>query len=186
VAELLSDFRTLQYYIAEAPVNPIDMDDYYTEGWAALRQCALDGQHILNCAADVTVPCAMGGPEEQAKAELKQCVFSSLSSPFHDPPPFIFFSSLPPAHLTLFRVNLDAYARRHEGQKIYLRQAAAQRWIEWRAQILMGGRPHSGNQAHLRACDEQLRAVSSRLQPIPSPPRRLPRAIADKHATGAR
>lgn len=74
MAELLSDFRTIQYYIAAADCNPADMDDYYTEGWAVLRQCALDGQHILNCAADVTVPCASGGPEEQAKAELKQCV----------------------------------------------------------------------------------------------------------------
>jgi hypothetical protein len=34
----------------------------------------MDGQHILNCAADVTVPCASGGPDEQAKAELRQCV----------------------------------------------------------------------------------------------------------------
>jgi hypothetical protein len=42
----------------------------------------MDGQHILNCAADVTVPCASGGPDEQAKAELRQCVssFSLLSS----------------------------------------------------------------------------------------------------------
>lgn len=47
------------------------MDDYYTEGWAALRQCALDGQHILNCGADTTVPQTNGGPEEQEKAELK-------------------------------------------------------------------------------------------------------------------
>ncbi|KAK4113454.1 hypothetical protein N656DRAFT_617885 [Canariomyces notabilis] len=127
VAELLSEFRTLQYYIAAAPCNPPDMDDYYTEGWAALRQCAIDGQHILNCGADVTVPRTTGGPEEQAKAELKQ-------------------------------VHLDAYARRHEGQKIYLRQAAAQRWIEWREQILMGGRPNSDNEAQLRSCDQQLRA----------------------------
>ncbi|KAL2021821.1 hypothetical protein VTK56DRAFT_6595 [Thermocarpiscus australiensis] len=125
VAELLSDFRTLQYYIAAAPCNPPNMDDYYTEGWATLRQCALDGQHILHCAADITVPRATGGPEEQAKAELKQ-------------------------------VHLDAYARRHEGQKIYLRQAAAQRWIEWREQILMGGRPHPGNEEQLRVCDQQL------------------------------
>jgi hypothetical protein len=72
VAEVLSDFRTLQYYIAAAPVNPDNMDDYYTEGWAALRQCALDGQHILNCGADITVPQTTGGAEEQAKAELKQ------------------------------------------------------------------------------------------------------------------
>jgi hypothetical protein len=50
------------------------MDDYYTEGWAALRQCALDGQQILNCGADTTVPQSNGGAEEQEKAELKQLV----------------------------------------------------------------------------------------------------------------
>lgn len=127
VAEVLSDFRTLQYYIAAAPTDPDNMDDYYTEGWAALRQCALDGQHILNCGADTSVPEARGGPDEQAKAELQQ-------------------------------VLLDAYARRHEGQKIYLRQAAAQRWIEWRDSVLQGTRPSSRTQSHLRACDQQLRA----------------------------
>jgi hypothetical protein len=76
VAEILSDFRTLQYYIAAAPVDPPNMDDYYTEGWAALRQCSIDGQHILNCAADTSVPIARGGPEEQTKAELLQCVLA--------------------------------------------------------------------------------------------------------------
>lgn len=80
---MLSDFRTLQYYIAAAPVNPENMDDYYTEGWAALRQCALDGQHILNCGADMTVPQSNGNPAEQAKAELKQSVYSSPSPAPH-------------------------------------------------------------------------------------------------------
>ncbi|EMR64061.1 hypothetical protein MGN70_007661 [Eutypa lata] len=126
VADVLSDFRNLQYYIAAAPVDPTNPDDYYTEGWAALRQCALDGQHILNCSADVTVPQTIGGEEEQAKAELQQ-------------------------------VLLDAYARRHEAQKIYLRQAAAQRWIEYRDQVLQGQRPSSSHRRQLRACDEQLR-----------------------------
>ncbi|KAI1821396.1 hypothetical protein F4861DRAFT_542019 [Xylaria intraflava] len=125
VAEVLSDFRTLQYYIAAAPTEPLNTEDYYTEGWAALRQCALDGQHILNCAADVTVPHAHD-EAEQTKAELKQ-------------------------------VLLDAVARRHEAQKIYLRQAAAQRWIEYREQVLQGNRPSSANRRQLRACDEQLR-----------------------------
>jgi hypothetical protein len=74
VGDILSDFRSLQYYIAAAPVNPDNMDDYYTEGWAALRQCSLDGQHILNCAADTSVPQARGGPDEQEKAELQQYV----------------------------------------------------------------------------------------------------------------
>ncbi|KAH8202302.1 hypothetical protein TruAng_003579 [Truncatella angustata] len=126
VAEILSDFRTLQYYIAAAPSEPPNTEDYYTEGWAALRQCALDGQHILNCAADTSVPETSGGEDEQIKAELKQ-------------------------------VTLDAFTRRHEGQKIYLRQAAAQRWLQYREQVLQGGRPSSSNRRQLRACDEQLR-----------------------------
>ncbi|KAI8625711.1 hypothetical protein F5Y19DRAFT_479278 [Xylariaceae sp. FL1651] len=126
VADVLADFRNLQYYIAAAPTEPLHSEDYHTEGWAALRQCAMDGQHILNCAADVTVLQARGGEEEQVKTELKQ-------------------------------VLLDAYARRHEAQKIYLRQAAAQRWIEYREQVLQGYRPSSTNRRQLRACDEQLR-----------------------------
>ncbi|ROT41412.1 hypothetical protein SODALDRAFT_322546 [Sodiomyces alkalinus F11] len=129
VADVLSDFRTLQYHIAAAPTEPLNVEDYYTEGWAALRQCAIDGHHILECAADTRVPEA-DGEAEQEKAELKQ-------------------------------ILLDSYARRHEAQKIYLRQAAAQRWIENREAILQGGRPHTGNRSLLRACDQQLRAELS-------------------------
>ncbi|KAI0383223.1 hypothetical protein F5Y04DRAFT_287388 [Hypomontagnella monticulosa] len=132
VAQVLNDFRTLQYYIAAAPVDPPNTDDYYTEGWAALRQCAIDGQHILNCAADVTVPRASGGEAEQQKAELRQ-------------------------------ILLDAYARRHEGQKIYLRQAAAQKWIENRDAVLQGMRPSSAHRRQLRACDDQLRVELSQI-----------------------
>ncbi|PHH70347.1 hypothetical protein CDD83_5464 [Cordyceps sp. RAO-2017] len=127
VAEMLADFRSLQYYIAAAPAEPSHADDYYTEGWAALRQCAIDGHHILECAADTRVPVTQGGEQEQTKAELKQ-------------------------------VLLDAFSRRHEGQKIYLRQGAAQRWIESRDQVLQGRRPHPAVQPQLVACDHQLRA----------------------------
>lgn len=75
VAEVLADFHSIQYFIAAAPVDPPSMDDYYTEGWATLRQCYMDGQRILNCGADTSVPETSGGTEEQAKAELKQLVF---------------------------------------------------------------------------------------------------------------
>ena len=57
------------------------------------------------------------------------------------------------------RVHLDAMSRRHEGQKIFLRQQAAQRWVEWRESVLQGERPNKFNQAQLLACDHQLRAV---------------------------
>ena len=55
---------------------------------------------------------------------------------------------------------LDVYSRRHEGQKIYLRQAAAQRWVGSREQVLQGQQPHSGHTEQLAACDSQLRVVS--------------------------
>lgn len=71
MAEVLADFQSIQYYIASAPLDPANMDDYYTEGWSTLRQCNLDGQRILNCGADTRVPETSGGPDEQAKAELK-------------------------------------------------------------------------------------------------------------------
>ncbi|KAG5982769.1 hypothetical protein E4U55_001375 [Claviceps digitariae] len=122
VAEILSDFRTLQYYITSAPTEPENADDYYAEGWTTLRQCVLDGHHILECASDTRVPVAEGGEMEQMKAELKQ---------------------------------------RHEGQKIYLRQGAAKRWVEFREMILQGQRPHPAAQAQLQACDRQLRAELS-------------------------
>lgn len=72
VAEILEDFRTLQYYIADTPAEPLHADDHHTEGWAALRQCHIDGQTILDTGADTTVPMVGGGEEEQRKAELKQ------------------------------------------------------------------------------------------------------------------
>lgn len=73
VADLLADFRNLQHYIAATPTDCPHPDDYYTEGWAALRQCALDGQHILNAAADTHVPRGRTA-DEQDKVELQQLV----------------------------------------------------------------------------------------------------------------
>ncbi|KAG6110141.1 hypothetical protein E4U13_005492 [Claviceps humidiphila] len=126
VAEVLADFRTLQFYISSAPSEPQNAEDTYTEGWETLRQCVLDGHHILECAADMRVPVAEGGDLEQTKAELRH-------------------------------VLLDAYSRRHEGQKIYLRQGAAQRWVRFREAILQGQQqPYPSVQEQLQACDVQL------------------------------
>lgn len=107
--------------------NPPHPDDFYAEGYAALRKCAVDGQHILNVAADTSVPAPSGGQAEQEKAELKQ-------------------------------VLLDSFSRRHEAQKISLRQSAAMRWVAWREGLLMGGRPEPRHGPSLASCDEALRA----------------------------
>lgn len=71
--------------------------------------------------------------------------------------------------LILHRVLLDAYSRRHEAQKIYLRQAAVQRWLGWRDSVLQGQRPHSGHTLQLGACDDQLRVVSLKPRPPSGP-----------------
>jgi hypothetical protein len=134
VADLLSDFRGLQHRIAAVSCDPPHPDDFYTEGYAALRQCAVDGQHILNVAADTRVPVTRGGPAEQEKAELSQ-------------------------------VLLDSFARRHEAQKICMRQGAAMRWVAWRDSVLMGMRPNVTHVQGLAACDQALRAVSFLLLP---------------------
>ncbi|KAK7744574.1 hypothetical protein SLS53_003460 [Cytospora paraplurivora] len=135
VAEVLSDFHSIQYCIAAFPVDPPNMDDYYTEGWTALRQCHLDGQRILNCGADTSVPETSGGPEEQAKAELKQTV-----------------------SVDIIKTGSLAWGPGATKEKIFLRQAAAQRWIEYRAPYVLAGRPNSGASSPLRRCDQQLRA----------------------------
>ncbi|KAK1756815.1 hypothetical protein QBC47DRAFT_443449 [Echria macrotheca] len=127
VLQLLGDFTNIQVFITSVPAEPENPEDRNTEGWAALRQCYIDGQQILQAGMDFTVPTSSGGTDEQDKAELKKCY-------------------------------LDAYARRHVARKIYLRQEACMRWVQWREQVLNGGRPHSGNHSQLRALDHQLRA----------------------------
>lgn len=130
VADLLSDFRGLQHNIASVSYDPPHPDDFYTEGYAALRQCAVDGQHVLNVAADTRVPTGRGGQAEQEKAELTQ-------------------------------VLLDSFSRRHEAQKICMRQSAAMRWVAWRDGVLQGMRPDPSHVPALVSCDQALRAVRS-------------------------
>ena len=80
VAELLCDFYELQFIITSAPVDPENSEDYLTEGWAAMRQCMIHGQQILDTGADTNVPETSRGSAEQEKAVLRQCV--SLSPLF--------------------------------------------------------------------------------------------------------
>ncbi|KAM3426160.1 hypothetical protein MY4824_010085 [Beauveria thailandica] len=125
VAEVLSDFRDLQYYITSANTNAPSQTEYYTPAWNLLRQCLADGKFILDCSADVSLPVGRN-EHEQKKLELQH-------------------------------VLLDAYARRHEAQKIYLRQMAAQRCTSARKQILdAGGYSHHSKEAHLHTCNVQL------------------------------
>lgn len=46
VAEIMADFRNLQYYIAQIQANP-PPEDYYLEGYTLLRACVTEAQAIL-------------------------------------------------------------------------------------------------------------------------------------------
>jgi hypothetical protein len=46
VAEIMADFRNLQYYIAQIQVSP-EPEDYYLEGYTLLRACITEAQAIL-------------------------------------------------------------------------------------------------------------------------------------------
>lgn len=57
------------------------------------------------------------------------------------------------------RIILDASTRRLQAHKIYLRAAAAMRWVQLRTQLLRGEKPSSRHVNGLRAIDQRLRQV---------------------------
>jgi hypothetical protein len=76
IAEILSDFRHLQHYIANIRANP-SAEDYYEEGYCVLRQCAEEAH------AQLAEPFICQGSEpdgdcEEEKAQLQRYVLESL------------------------------------------------------------------------------------------------------------
>jgi len=70
IAEILSDFRHLQHYIANIRANP-SAEDYYEEGYCVLRQCAEEAQALLIQPYDCQGP-EPDGDCEQEKAQLQR------------------------------------------------------------------------------------------------------------------
>ncbi|KAF2089252.1 hypothetical protein K490DRAFT_72066 [Saccharata proteae CBS 121410] len=67
IAEIMTDFRNLQHYIARIRASP-SAEEYYLEGYALLRQCAAEAQAVLVApyAASPT-----GGDLEMQRAQLR-------------------------------------------------------------------------------------------------------------------
>jgi hypothetical protein len=59
------------------------------------------------------------------------------------------------------RIILDASTRRFQAHKIYLRAAAAIRWVQLREQVLRGELPAQKHANALMAVDQRLRDVST-------------------------
>jgi hypothetical protein len=69
VAEIMTDFRNLQYYLNQLHVTPT-AEEYYLEGYALLRQCTSEAQAVLGTpfAAGTSTP---GGDPEREKQQLR-------------------------------------------------------------------------------------------------------------------
>jgi len=65
IAEILSDFRHLQHYIANIRANP-SAEDYYEEGYCVLRQCAEEAHALL------AQPYECQGPEPDGDSEREK------------------------------------------------------------------------------------------------------------------
>lgn len=72
IAEILSDFRNLQHFIAGIRANP-SAEEYYEQGYVVLRQCAAEAQALLAQPFD-SHALEPDGDEEEEKAQLKQYV----------------------------------------------------------------------------------------------------------------
>lgn len=69
VAEIMSDFRNLQYYLSQLRPTPM-AEEYYLEGYSLLRQCSAEAQTILATPFAATSG-ATGGDPEREKQQLR-------------------------------------------------------------------------------------------------------------------
>lgn len=76
VAEIMTDFRNIQTYIAAIRASPA-AEDYNELGFALLRQCESEALALLNQPFRTTNGGGGGDDEEQQKMQLRRCVFQT-------------------------------------------------------------------------------------------------------------
>ncbi|PSN72408.1 hypothetical protein BS50DRAFT_250965 [Corynespora cassiicola Philippines] len=75
IAEIMTDFRNLQYYLSQLRASPT-AEEYYLEGYSLLRQCQTEAQAILETpfAASSGAP---GGDPEREKQQLRTIIIDA-------------------------------------------------------------------------------------------------------------
>lgn len=149
----MNDFRTLQVHITSlvtrTGAQPTKAADQYLDGYVVLRQCSAAAQAILAThynPGNLGIGDVGAIPEtEVQKATLQRYVLVTWS---HG------------SSLTKDRIILDASTRRFQAHKIYLRAAAAMRWVLLREQAL-GASPDK-REAALSAIDGRLGQVGQK------------------------
>ncbi|KAJ9664258.1 hypothetical protein H2201_005250 [Coniosporium apollinis] len=75
VAEIMTDFRNLQHYIAQIRISPT-AEEYYLEGYALIRQCVAEGRSILAVPFSASSVPPSGNPEAE-KAQLRSVILDA-------------------------------------------------------------------------------------------------------------
>lgn len=76
VAEIVSDFRNLQHYMAQIQSSP-SAEEYYLPGYSLLRACITEAQAVLASPYSHGANADPGGDLEAEKAQLRAYVLSS-------------------------------------------------------------------------------------------------------------
>ncbi|KAF2197391.1 hypothetical protein GQ43DRAFT_451735 [Delitschia confertaspora ATCC 74209] len=73
VAEIMTDFRNLQYYLSQLSASPT-AEEYYLEGYALLRQCTDEARQILAAPFAGSTASSPSGNPEQEKVQLRRII----------------------------------------------------------------------------------------------------------------
>lgn len=111
----MNDFRTLHHHISEySTVPPMDASSSSHPAYTILRQCNVQGQSLLSASFPVQATGLYDAPSSPSAT-------SSTSATS--------ISELESQKAQLQRIILDASAKRLVAQRLYLKCAAAVRWI---------------------------------------------------------
>lgn len=74
VAEIMNDFRTLQFHISQHQIDAPSQDEYWEEGYVVARQCAAEAQAILatHFNPGLVVQGSDNGDGEQERLQLQR------------------------------------------------------------------------------------------------------------------
>ncbi|KAI9371172.1 hypothetical protein BJX61DRAFT_41840 [Aspergillus egyptiacus] len=124
----------------------------------ALRVAELmnDYRTLLLHTSELNVSIPAEYQAEDGYRVLKECLAAAnalMASSYSPSPPPAGVSTEDAEQFQLRRVILDSSARRFQAHRIYLRAAAAKRWIMHRDSVLCGQRPGPQHAAQLKAID---------------------------------
>lgn len=142
----MRDYQNIQRRISQFQATP-PQGEFNEIGYSLLRQCHTEARTLLNTPYPPEMLHPPSGPNEAEKRQLQRYVRIERT-----------LISLPSADHAK-RVIIDASARRFMTQKIFLRAAAAIKWVQRRQSILQGRKPQSGHLQALRQADTALRNV---------------------------